>query len=804
MRQITLDGRSLGFSRWIGVRDGPRTGPFGAAEVPGLHVAGDLGAAPVLKAAFQDGWNVGTHLAGVLPGTPPTSGFDVVIVGAGPAGCAAAAALHGAGRRVLVVDRDRPFHTVDAFPRGKMIYAEPRGVQTDDPFEFEDAPKEVLVRRWREQARELGLDIRTRTEVTDIKGADGAFTITTESTARDGSPPQQLRARKVIVAVGRRGTPRWLGVPGESGSRVSHGLADPAAWTGKEVLVVGGGDSAVEAAVALARADARTRLSYRGKQFTRPKPHNLDALESARAAGSLEVDAPSEVVSFHEGGAVLREDSTARTVPMDQAFVLVGTDPHVGWLRRIGVRLDSDADPLRTGLGLAFVALVWCFYLLKTGRAWVPFSSGPLASVPALLTVPVPWYPTADGSIRTLGPGFWGTVVYSLTILGLGLAARRRYDGAEQKRRYLSLITFQCVFLFGIPELLAPAVTTASSALYTLTVPWPLSIWSLAHGPEMWMWLGVGAFTSFVLVPIYVRRNNESFCSYLCGCGGLAETLGDLWRWRAPRGATAKRAEGAGRLVLLLAIPVTLLILNDAWQLVGYQRWLEQDISWSLGSPRADDASAPEVEGFMRIADVSATDDGLRIEVEKFDWDGVWRPTGWIGDVLVGDTVVYPQRVEEGVYLLDVEGPQSVTVRAGSSPLSSATRFATHWYGLMVDFWLGSILGVALYPFLGNRVWCRFFCPLRAYMELLSRWFGRLAIRANDTCISCGECTRACQMGIDVQGFAEKGLHFDNANSACIQCGICVEVCPMECLTLVDKLVEGLPDGDRERVGPRW
>jgi ferredoxin-type protein NapH len=232
--------------------------------------------------------------------------------------------------------------------------------------------------------------------------------------------------------------------------------------------------------------------------------------------------------------------------------------------------------------------------------------------------------------------------------------------------------------------------------MYALSVPWPLSIWSLIDAPA-WasgdtttalIWIGLGGLTSFVLIPLYVRRHGQRFCSYLCGCGGLAETLGDFWRHLAPRGRTAKEAEVFGRIVFVLAIPVTLLILNDAWAFFA------------------------------------------------------------------------------------------------SDALYSTTAFAQHWYSLMVDFWLASIVGVALYPYLGNRVWCRFFCPLRAYMEEIARRFSRIAIKSNDRCISCGECTLHCQMGIPVEAFAQRQVDLCNTNSACIQCGICIEVCPMDVLSV--------------------
>lgn len=227
----------------------------------------------------------------------------------------------------------------------------------------------------------------------------------------------------------------------------------------------------------------------------------------------------------------------------------------------------------------------------------------------------------------------------------------------------------------------------------------PLSIWSVVDAPgwgagdalTAWLWVGLGAFSSFVLIPLFVRFHGERFCSYLCGCGGLAETLGDMWRHLAPRGSTAQKLEIPGRIILLLAIPVTLMILNDAW-------------------------------GFIQ-----------------------------------------------------------------NEALTNTQRFATQWYGLMVDFWLASVVGVAFYPYLGNRVWCRFFCPLRAYMEKLAGWFSKISLNANDKCIGCGECTRYCQMGIPVQKYAQKKMQIHNGNSACIQCGICVQVCPMEVLSIGER-----------------
>jgi len=454
-------------------------------------------------------------------------------------------------------------------------------------------------------------------------------------------------------------------------------------------MVVGGGDSAVEAATACVAAGAEVTLSYRGAALTRPKARNLEKLDRMVEAGALQTLYESVPVEVKPDAVVLEKRGERLEVPNDDLLVLIGTDLPLGFLRKVGIRMQGAMDALRLSWILAFALLTYCFYVLKHKKGFFPFGEGDLFGwVPGALE--------ADLGFRVVDAGFWGTCVYSALVLGFGLRAYRRYSRPEQKHRYTSLMVFQVLFLFGIPELLAPLIIERPWKLYALSVPWPLSIWSLVDAPSwtpdgstvtVLLWLAAGALVSFVAIPLYVRLQGERFCSYLCGCGGLAETLGDFWRHLAPRGRTSYQAEWVGRVILLLAIPVTLLILNDAW-------------------------------GFF-----------------------------------------------------------------ASGALYSTKAFAQHWYGLMVDFWLASILGVALYPYLGNRVWCRFFCPLRAYMELLARRFANIAIQSNDKCIGCGECTRYCQMGIPVQDYAQRQVELSNADTACIQCGICIQVCPMDVLS---------------------
>jgi len=126
---------------------------------------------------------------------------------------------------------------------------------------------------------------------------------------------------------------------------------------------------------------------------------------------------------------------------------------------------------------------------------------------------------------------------------------------------------------------------------------------------------------------------------------------------------------------------------------------------------------------------------------------------------------------------------------------SGVADTSVYWYGLFVDVWLVGILPVTLYPFLGGKIWCRYWCPLAKLMQYMSKYYSKIGIskfhiHANDKCISCYECSRNCQVGIDVMSYALKQEVLDNETSSCIGCGICVTVCPMDTLSFNKPLVQ--------------
>ncbi len=713
---------SFEFSSKIGVRELPWLKSTKESNVKGLYVVGDLADAPIIKVAINQGYEIAETVIAELKadGPAPPGVLDVVVIGAGPAGIGAALALKASGLSYVLLEKERPFNTIQNFPKAKFIFSEPRSIESKGNFWFDDAQKETLVERWDEAISEKGLVLHQPEEVTDVKKQESHFVVETamgengrhlehktlEGYAGDAGATNAYKARRVILAIGRRGSVNKLNVKGEDKEKVAYNLKDPDDHAGHNLLIVGGGDSAVEAAISCAKAGAHVTMSYRGETFSRAKKKNQDDLTALADAGKVKVLLGTVPLEVLDDKVVLKKGDQTIDVKNDDVIVLIGTKLPSGFLKKIGLRMDGAFTWQRVSWILTFACMTYLFYVLKAKRGFWPFGADdPLSMIPPLLKANFGW--------RAVDASFWGSLIYTTLILSFGMRAYRKYPSVTQKRRYISLMVFQSVFLFGIPEILAPFIMSQPWKIYAVTVPWPLSIWSVIEGPT-WSghtsgvgiaWMVVGAVASFVLVPLYVRKNGIRFCSYLCGCGGLAETVGDFWRHLAPRGVTSYKAEWAGKVIFLAAIPTTLLIINDSWSVFQ------------------------------------------------------------------------------------------------AAQLTNVKTFAQAWYGLIVDFWLASVVGVAFYPYLGNRVWCRFFCPLRAYMEVLSKWFSKITIKADDKCIGCGECTKQCQMGIDVQKFAQRRVDMDNTNSACIQCGICVAVCPMEVLSIGERGTAPLTPKAPKKVG---
>jgi thioredoxin reductase len=322
-------------------------------RVPGQYLIGEVAGKPLVKNAANLGRMVVEHmLATGLTAHPESAGqYDVVIVGSGPGGLSAALACQHHGLSYLVIDKERLLaSTVARYPRGKRVMAEPADCRNLSFLPVYDCSKEELVDVWKELVTSTRMSLRLGEAVEAVtREADGSFLV--------ASDRARYRARRVVLAIGVRGKPRTLGVPGESLDKVESMLGDPSDYAGTDALVVGGGDSALEAAAALADAGARVTLSYRKKSFSRAKKANVARVDQLAATGALTLALASAVTRFEPDSVTLRAaDGSEQTVANQAAFVLIGADLPVRWLSKVGVDMVERPHAYSPGSSDALVA----------------------------------------------------------------------------------------------------------------------------------------------------------------------------------------------------------------------------------------------------------------------------------------------------------------------------------------------------------------------------------------------------------------------------------------------------------------
>ncbi|MCZ6506573.1 MAG: NAD(P)-binding domain-containing protein, partial [Acidobacteria bacterium] len=357
----------------------PLVGRGNESNVKGLHIIGDLAGAPVIKLAMAQGVEVVDYLA-TLPEiqsrTPNPDIVDILVVGAGAAGLNAALAAKDRGLSCLVLEKEKIANTIENFPEGKWVYAEPEDKPAKGKLWLDGARKEDLVARWHGIVRDNELDVRTEEPLEELtKQAGGLFVAKT--------PRNTYRARKVVLATGQRGNPRKLGVPGEDLERVYHRLYSPRKYKGRKILVVGGGNSAVEAALTLAQ-DNQVVLSYRGGEFHRLFADNRRMLDQAIAERRIEVLLNSNVKEFRAGETVLSLDhgghQEGRTQPTDYAFVQIGAELPVRFLKSLGIKLENEWDGVPLRAVLLTLATFLGLWLVGGGVSGVPAWLGGLVA----------------------------------------------------------------------------------------------------------------------------------------------------------------------------------------------------------------------------------------------------------------------------------------------------------------------------------------------------------------------------------------------------------------------------------------
>ena len=687
----------------------PERSADGETSVAGLYVAGDLTGVPLLKLALDSGARSVQAIARTLPPERDRGVIDLVVIGAGPAGVNAALEARRLGLSCIVLEAAAAFATIKAFPVGKPIFTFPSGLRPEGTLQLTAASKEPLVEELDRQLADAGLELmRGRAE--RVRRDRGLLVVERV----DGEP---LRAHRVLLAIGRAGDFRRLDVPGEALGHVTNRLHDPAAYRDKPVLVVGGGDSAAEAAVALAEAGAHVTLAHRGPVLVRPRDATRERVDALAGSGPGRITrlGDAQVTAIETATSTVRTSDGPQLVAARAVFVLIGRDAPLGFLRRSGVRLTGEwrnADRFAFG---AFLLFCTWLYNWKSGGVmtdlwyrnhWFPTDlpqrlsavGGSVAQAAA-----DPHSLLGVLAISASGPSFWYTLAYTTIIVVFGVRRIRLRATPYVTAQTLTLMAVQVLPLFLLPEVILPLLGgngllpgPLADALfpvvtyghgreywraYGFILAWPLNVYNIFTHQPLWAWIGIGFVQTFVLIPLAVWKwGKGAYCGWICSCGALAETLGDGQRTKMPHGPGWNRANLVGQVLLAIAF-VLLAIRIVGWVIPG------------------DDAVSAVFENVLE---------------PKWKW----------------------------------------------------------W----VDVALAGVLGYGAYFWFSGRVWCRFMCPLAALMHIYAR-FSRFAIVSEKAkCISCNQCTTVCHMGIDVMTAAQRGIPMQDPE--CVRCSACVTECP--------------------------
>ncbi|WP_018609008.1 NAD(P)-binding domain-containing protein [Uliginosibacterium gangwonense] len=315
--------------------DIPLVHPSFETNVPGIFIAGELGGMGLVRKAVEQGVQAMESVAKGKRYEGAAEGYDVVVVGAGPAGLAAGVSALRKGLRYCLVDQEDSLGgTIYHYPRNKVVMTDAIRLPGFDSVPPGEIGKESLLKYWHGVVKRSGLKIEYKQQLLRIEKEGNGFVVHTTNKA--------LRCQNVLLSIGRRGTPRKLDVPGEELPKVVYRLIDAEQYRGQKVLVVGGGDSALEAALALAgQPDTDVTLSYRSAAFNRIKTKNRIAIEQARSNGAVRLLLESNVKSISKKSVSLIMHDQTMELANDCVVVCAGGVLPTDLLRDTGIMIET-------------------------------------------------------------------------------------------------------------------------------------------------------------------------------------------------------------------------------------------------------------------------------------------------------------------------------------------------------------------------------------------------------------------------------------------------------------------------------
>lgn len=716
----------------------PLVNSDGTTNLTGVYVVGDLTGVPLLKFAADSGAKAIRHLISADDFSSRKKAddvFDVVILGGGVSGYSAVLEAKKKGLKALLIESNSPFSTIENFPAGKPIYTYPANMEHEGEISLdtEVSDKESLLASLKKDIGQCEIDTLSA-KASHIERKNNLLQVITEGN-------DSIRAHKIIVAIGRSGNFRQLEAKGKQAEKVLNRLHDPKVYAQQDVMVIGGGDSAIEAAIAIADQGGRVSLSYRKASFSRPKEENLTRLMQLQDEKKVTLYMQSKVRAINSDDIeIITSLGEKKTIKNDVVLSMIGREAPLDFFRRSKMSIAGESTLSGWAALAAFMVFAIALYDWKNfgffNNLWgsVDFPN----NMPNVISGFGHWWKTQVEDRSTLigtlavsmkSRSFYYTILYTSCIGFFGWQRVQRRQTPYVKVQTLSLFFIQLIPLFILPEIILPwmgylgafdagSMKSVADSLfpsyisaealanhqwpewghpraywhaYGFILAWPLNVYNVFTPTPMAGWLIISFVQTFIIIPALIYRFGKgAYCGWICSCGALAETLGDTQRHKMPHGPIWNKLNMIGQAILFAAIAL-LVVRILGW--VFPESWMHHSFD-------------------------------LLLKGENSDHQLV-NPISW------------------------------------------------KWF---VDVLLGGVLGVGLYFKYSGRVWCRFACPLSALMHIYTR-FSRFRILSDKSkCISCNACTSVCHQGIDVMSFANKGKPMEDPE--CVRCSACVSTCP--------------------------
>ena len=785
----------------------PEIDANGETSVKGVFIIGDLTGIPLLKLAAESGKKIidffesDKDLQKLKEASKDSGIFDLIIVGAGPAGITAGIEASKRNYKFTILEASQKFSTILNFPKGKPIIAAPEGYKQEAELKINDGTKESLLEELNEQIKNIDLQLHEGVRVERIEKQKNHLTIVTT----EGS----YKALRIVLAIGKTGNAKMLNIPGENLPKVFNRLIDPQEAKNEDVLVVGGGDSALETAIAVSEFAETVTLSYRKSEFARAKQQNVERLNKLVERGKVKLRTETNVKEIKENEVVLVDkQGEVSKIENSMVFVMIGKELPTEFFRRSNIKMEGELS-LTAKLQFALLLLISCviyfgkssadfyesffgkldswgtaFSKLFTAEFWIKFFSLPSVILATLFSNATKiWNVTKYINAVVAYVSFIAAV-----ILGIYLLYKFLKDYVPQIKpnwqtfKYFYFITVALFFVitffggryFGV-ELFGKPQTFWYTGLYSLTI----LIFGLRRMKmkqtryikyQTWTLILIQALPLFILpefvFPLLGRigalgSQNGFMLTQVFPNESYWRSYGFILAWPLNFGNLYNGSITAFWLVFsLFQTFVVIPYIVYRWGKGAYCGWICS--CGALAETLGDEYRTLALHGPRS---------------KKWENFGQWA--------LLAAFVITALKLLSVLY--------NINIPLINEKISYTADFFQKFYYIGIDIIFAGVLGLGVYFFLSGRVWCRFGCPLAAWMHIVNRFSRYRILSDKKKCISCNICTKVCHMGIDVMNYANKGIPMNDVE--CVRCSACVVNCPTEVLTF-----GSLPKSDIKNV----